>query len=239
MTISKNRIFNIILSFFCAFVVGLGCWFSFSNDNVAYADEEYVWVDLQLGDIVGGKKLRFESTIAYQCNILIMFDNGYGITQAGIDPLGVALSDGTVPNECWLMDIPNTDVEYINDSSGVPYWWVKEYSLPETLDVSYSILYPDLEDGTPVPPEEVSFTWDLTQTKVTSVDVDRNVDDVDYGVKIQVLMDKDEAIASGRIEGDISSGRSIGRLILPLTLVLGTACLCMILVGKNKKRYVR
>lgn len=238
MTIKKKNLITILLSFVCALVVTFGCLFAVSQP--AYADEEeYVWVDLQPGDIVGGKNLRFESTIAYQCNILIMFDNGYGITQVGIDPLGVALSDGTVPGECWLMDISNTDVEYINDSSGVPYWWVKEYSLPETLDVSYSILYPDLEDGTPVPPEEVSFTWDLTQTKVTSVDVDRNVDDVDYGVKIQVLMDKDEAIASGRIEGDINTGRSLFSVILPLSMVCGVACLCLCLTKNKKKRFAR
>lgn len=239
MTLKKKSLITILLSFACALVVAFGCLFAVSQPAYADDEEEYVWVDLQPGDIVGGKKLRFESTIAYQCNILIMFDNGYGITQAGIDPLGVALSDGTVPSECWLMDITNTDVEYINDSSGVPYWWVKEYSLPETLDVSYSIHHPDLEDGTAVPPEVVSFTWDLTQTKVTSVDVERDVDDVDYGVKIQMLMDKDEAIASGRIEGDINTGRSLFSVILPLIMVCGVACLCLCLTKNKKKRFAR
>lgn len=233
MTILKNKIFYTILSFLCAFVVGLGCWFSFSNDNVVYADEEYVWVDLQPGDIVGGKKLRFESSVAYFPTITIIFDNGYGIQHFGIDPLVAVLPGENMSDQMIICE--GSYQEEVSDENG-DSWWKTEYDIPESF--SFVTYGPDMdENGLAIVPEVYEHSFDFLTMKVTNIEM-TNLNN-NYGVKIQVLMDKDEAIASGRIKGDISKGRSIGNLIFPLGMVCAGACLCMIVVGKNKKRYVR
>ncbi len=223
MTLKKKSLITIFLSTFIALIVAFGCFFTISQP--AYADEEeYVWVDLQPGDIVGGKHLRFESAIAYIPNISITFENGYSIGQMQRDPLTVKTPDDTALPGLSEQLTCIWEGEYVTDSEGMPYWWITEYYIPEVLSVSYDM---------------VIFDWDLTKTKVSKIDINRSYGDVDYGVKIKMLMDKDEAIASGRIEGDINNGHSLLSLILPIAFVGSIACFCLFILNKNKKRYGR
>lgn len=232
MTIKKKSLITILLSFACALIVVFGCLFAVSQPAYADDEEEYVWVDLQVGDVIGGKKLRFESSIVYSPKITITFDNDYGIQHSGIDPLMVILPGEDTSSETFVCEWSYQ--EEVSDENGVS-WWKTEYNIPETFAfVTYG---PNVdENGLAILPEEYDHSLDFLTMKVANIEMaDLNND---YGVKIQMLMDKDEAIASGRIEGDINTGRSLFSVILPLIMVCGVACLCLCLT-KNKKKFAR
>lgn len=232
MTIKKKNLITIFLSFACALVVAFGCLFAVSQP--AYADEEeYVWVDLQVGDVIGGKKLRFESSPAYLPTITIIFDNGCGIQHSGVDPIVAIIPGDDTSSETFICDCSYQ--EEVSDENG-DIWWKTEYNIPETFAfVTYG---PNVdENGLAITPEVYDHSFDFLTMKVTNIEM-TNLNN-NYGVKIQMLMDKDEAIASGRIEGDINTGRSLFSVILPLSMVCGVACLCLCLTKNKKKHYAR
>lgn len=225
MQIKNKNIFITILSvLLCALTVLTSLWATPIQTFAEEPDSDVVWVDLQIGDIVANKRIRFRGgwDDTYSDSITVKFSNNAVLNFEKITPAFIYFEecppdtlDTSIVGPQHILEleyietiIPGNNPEP-DEASGV---YIYETIIPSSFS------FPGLD-----------FVVDFSTASVTQI----ILNDAPYGVKIEMLMNKDEAVAAGRYK--VNNDHSLLGSILAMSSVVVIATICVFLVNTQKK----